>query len=132
MDHKEREALIPIRHVLHVIAEESSDPQSQAAAESGRNLLDMLLKTGKPSLRAKWMRMTCSGCPTQFEGEAETGESLYIRYRWGYLELRVGGIGAVYSEDIAGDGISGVLTEAQVREQLKGVLDWPEGLPQSA
>jgi len=30
--------------------------------------------------------------PAQWEGEGKNGEQVYIRYRWGYLELDVNGV----------------------------------------
>jgi hypothetical protein len=36
------------------------------------------------------LEMTCSGCPTQYEGLNSDNQCVYIRYRWGILTLGVG------------------------------------------
>ena len=33
--------------------------------------------------------MTCSACPSQWEGKLEDGRAIYIRYRWGNLTASV-------------------------------------------
>lgn len=53
------------------------------------------------------LEMTCSDCPSQWEGELDNGMLIYIRYRSGKLRVGVGYImdGAVgASMDIFGDG----------------------------
>jgi len=32
---------------------------------------------------------TCGGYPSQWEGKLENGKMIYIRYRWGCLDVRV-------------------------------------------
>jgi len=36
------------------------------------------------------LKMTCTACPTQYEGRTVDGEYIYIRYRWGVLTLGIG------------------------------------------
>ena len=40
-------------------------------------------------IQVKTLTQTCNACPSQWEGELTNGEKLYIRYRWGYLSIRV-------------------------------------------
>jgi len=35
------------------------------------------------------LKKTCEGCPAQWEGRLVGGRMLYIRYRWGYLSVRI-------------------------------------------
>ena len=35
---------------------------------------------------------TCSACPAQWEGITEDNRKIYVRYRWGYLSVRIGEI----------------------------------------
>lgn len=40
--------------------------------------------------RLKTLRITCSACPTQWEGTTEDGVHFYACYRWGYLTWGTG------------------------------------------
>ena len=40
-------------------------------------------------LKVVELERTCPACPSQWEGKLEDGRMIYIRYRWGYLEVRV-------------------------------------------
>jgi hypothetical protein len=62
------------------------------------------------------LRMTCSACPSQWEGRLADGRYIYARYRWGHLTVGSGAtIGdAVNSysdlyEGEHGDGLDGVM-----------------------
>jgi hypothetical protein len=44
-------------------------------------------------IQLKTLKQTCMACPSQWEAETEEGSPIYIRYRWGYLSVRVGKIG---------------------------------------
>lgn len=37
------------------------------------------------SVRMRTLQHTCSACPSQWEGETQDGQFLYVRYRWGRL-----------------------------------------------
>jgi hypothetical protein len=37
----------------------------------------------------KSLELTCSSCPLQLEGVLDTGQQIYIRYRHGYLSVRI-------------------------------------------
>lgn len=39
----------------------------------------------QPGQRVIDLRMTCSACPTQWEGTLDDGRCVYVRYRWGCL-----------------------------------------------
>jgi hypothetical protein len=44
------------------------------------------------------IRQTCVICPTQYEGKTDDDRPVYIRYRWGYLSVRVGDKGTSLSD----------------------------------
>lgn len=56
---------------------------------------------------------TCGACPSQWDAVTSIGESLYIRYRHGFLSVQRGGAG---SEDY--------LFDEKVGDDFDGVMDW--------
>lgn len=64
---------------------------------------------------------TCHGCPTIFEFETECGYKGYIKFRYGYLSVRV------YDERF--DYGMAVIHGEQISDQFDGVIDWDEVLP---
>lgn len=36
---------------------------------------------------------TCDACPSQWDAETDDGRPVYIRYRWGFLSVRVAPVG---------------------------------------
>ena len=70
---------------------------------------------------------TCESCPSQWEGMTVNNRPIYIRYRWGYLSVRIGKEGgsvddAVGADEVFGKQIgseySGCLSEAELLAQL--------------
>lgn len=69
------------------------------------------------------LRRTCIACPSQWEGRTVNDEPVYIRYRWGYLSVRIGEKGGdiesavrgetIYGKQLGGN-LDGSLTEAQM------------------
>jgi hypothetical protein len=67
------------------------------------------------------LEKTCSACPTQYEGFILTHKGkrpIYIRYRWGYLSMRVGDINANFEDAIFGFEFYG----EQIGDYLDGLL----------
>ncbi len=69
---------------------------------------------------------TCGACPTQWEATLDSGHMLYIRYRWGYLSIRISpkktkdiykavGGEEIYGEQL-GDGYDGCLSDAELHK----------------
>ncbi len=75
------------------------------------------------------MAMT-SACPAQWEGRTEDDRPVYVRYRWGYLSVRVGPPGGdlgtavggitVYGEQIGGE-LDGSIEWVEVRDRIKPI-----------
>ena len=68
------------------------------------------------------LTMTCSACPTQWEGETEEGVAIYIRYRYGSLTLDLDNE-TVFQASI-GDGLDGIIEPAEIARQLSKHLDF--------
>lgn len=78
---------------------------------------------------------TCSACPSQWEGWTTDDRQIYIRYRWGYLTVRLGEKGdkdefaAVRGEQIfeaeVGGEFDGTLSDAELQNLTKDVLIFP-------
>lgn len=60
-------------------------------------------------------------CPTQFEGNLENGDYIYIRYRWGNLSMEVNDK-IVYNENYGDDGYAGVISLEEVLEQIEDLV----------
>ena len=79
----------------------------------------------------------CCACPTTIVGTTEPGETVYARYRWGHLSVRIDpredppfeGAGGewIFSEQI-GEKFDGCLTYAKLRELTLGLIEWPDGI----
>lgn len=60
------------------------------------------------------LEKTCWACPAQWEGQLEDGRYVYIRYRWGHLQVGYGNTidEAIDNRDYGqkiGDGFDGYL-----------------------
>ena len=73
-------------------------------------------------MRIKHVVMTCTACPAQWEGRTEDDRPVYIRYRWGYLSVRVGAPGGDLRSAVGGVRVYG----AQVGDELDGSIAWRE------
>jgi hypothetical protein len=78
--------------------------------------------------KVRELTMTCSACPTQWEGFLEDGRPLYVRYRWGCLTVQAGGENGadgeyLYDEPI-GDPYHGEMPEEEMRRLLANVLEF--------
>lgn len=86
-------------------------------------------------LRVTELTKTCEACPAQWEGRTNDGRTVYVRYRWGYLSVRVSEQptdnvdDAVRGEEIfgrqLGDEYDGEILYHQVQRQTAGVVEWP-------
>lgn len=81
------------------------------------------------ALKVTELAMTCSACPSQWEGKVEDGRHLYVRYRWGGLSCGVGptfddAVGAGWKDNEDGE----LLFAAQIGGAYDGVMSTEEML----
>ena len=70
---------------------------------------------------------TCDSCPSQWEGRIEDGRHVYIRYRWGRLQV---GIADTLDEAIRnkvhvsrlGGPFDGILSDDEMKREVSSVL----------
>lgn len=63
---------------------------------------------------------TCSACPSQWEFVTDGGRNAYVRYRWGYLSVRI-------SEEAGGDAVLGIeILGREMGDEYDGVIEWPK------
>ena len=72
------------------------------------------------------LEQTCFACPAQWDGKTDTGQGIYIRYRYGYLRLDVDGEIGVYGEQV-GDGLDGGMSFEEMSGHLKEHLTFKLG-----
>ncbi len=73
---------------------------------------------------------TCGACPSQWEARTIENRPVYVRYRWGYLSVRVGepdesvdgAVGGyeVYGEQV-GDGYDGSIYWSDVIKRIENL-----------
>jgi len=90
--------------------------------------------------KIKELTKTCSGYPLQYEGKLEDGRVIYIRYRWGCLDVRVSKnttdnildavkgesiykkyIGGSYDGDMENDELISMLKDIEIRCEIKNI-----------
>ena len=78
-------------------------------------------------MKAESIEQTCHACPAQFEGQLDTGEYFYGRYRWGCLSIRIGDSPdkavrgrEVYCEQLSGD-FDGDMTLNRFEDILRSI-----------
>jgi len=90
---------------------------------------------GKAVIKVTSITQTSGACPSQWEGITEDGRPIYVRYRWGYLSIRLGGKDgnirdAVSGKEIIGKQIGGpwdgVLSYEGLKKATQGKIQWPE------
>ncbi len=64
--------------------------------------------------RIKTLDQTYEGCPSQWEGTMENGDSIYIRYRWGGLSVDINGEN-IFNKSV-GDTLDGFIELDKVLE----------------
>ena len=72
-------------------------------------------------IQVKTLTQTCNACPSQWEGELTNGEELYIRYRWGYLSIRVNNK-EIWGKTL-GDDLNGYIDEYDMNLYLVEALE---------
>ena len=80
----------------------------------------------------KELKQTCFACPSQWEIKLVDGRMVYVRYRWGYLSIRISPnvtddiFDAVRGKEILGvqlgSGLDGEITEEDMMMYLTKAL----------
>jgi len=73
--------------------------------------------------KIKKIKQTCSACPSQWEAETVDGYQIYIRYRWGYLSVRISN---EPSNDISAGVLGNEIFGKQIGGRLDGVMSYEE------
>jgi hypothetical protein len=93
-----------------------------AVGSTGELVVITEAEPDRPEVRSADLRMTCSACPAQWEGETIDGESFYARYRWGGLSVEVGGEEIFYAR--AGDALDGMMSTEQLVRLTGEAVAW--------
>lgn len=79
------------------------------------------------------LTLTCGACPTQYEGTTVDGRGVYIRYRWGRLDVHIGtdvddaiGNTPMFKWQNPDSDMDGVMTEDQLRERVPAWIVLPD------
>jgi hypothetical protein len=83
----------------------------------------------------KEIEQTCEACPSQWEGYSDDGRSIYVRYRWGFLSVRIGSPGdksefaGVRGKEILhkklGDSYHGFLSYEDLVKAASEIIQFP-------
>jgi hypothetical protein len=83
-------------------------------------------------------QVACPMCPTTITGRTADGLTVYARYRWGHLSVRVdprdpaphGGAGGVWilERQIDPEGLDGWMEYEELKEYTSEIIEWPEEL----
>lgn len=68
------------------------------------------------------LTQTCGGCPSQWDAETVDGKYVYIRYRWGTLNIEVDHQN-IFSLN-HGDGLDGILAEDKLKLLTNHLIYW--------
>ena len=77
-------------------------------------------------IKVEVVNQTCSACPSQWDALTDRGSEIYVRYRWGYLEVSWGVMGeTIYGEQM-GDEFDGFITYEELIARTEHIIEWPE------
>lgn len=68
-------------------------------------------------MKIEVIKQTCTACPSQWVGATRNAQSVYIRYRWGYLSVKIDNV-EVFGKQLM-DDLHGVLTEERLIKILR-------------
>jgi len=83
----------------------------------------------------KEIKQTCEACPSQWEGYTDDDRSIFVRYRWGFLSVRIGSPGdksefaGVRGKEILneqlGDSYDGFLSYEDLAKTTSQIIQFP-------
>lgn len=95
-------------------------------------IVSLTLMTDSPIIVTTLVR-TGLRSPSQWEGQTSDGRTIYVRYRWGCLEI---GLGTSLDDAVAnspsffekqlGKRYDGSMEIEQLRQATIGIIEWPE------
>lgn len=71
--------------------------------------------------------MTCSACPSQWDIYTDENKYIYVRYRWGVLEVTLNAFQENEKEllyESIGEDLDGYLETERLMMHTKSILDW--------
>lgn len=82
------------------------------------------------------IKRTCEACPSQWEGKLSDGRMIYVRFRWGSLNISVSpkptddimdAVGGehVFGTDLLGHPLDGYMEYSKLKE-IASHIEWPE------
>ena len=72
----------------------------------------------------KELSQTCAASPAQWEGVDREGNSIYVRYRWGYLSIEKNGE-EIFGAQL-GHRLDGRLSYDELKRATEGSFIWPD------
>ncbi len=82
--------------------------------------------------------MECCMCPTTFTGRTADGCTIYARYRWGILSVRIdwrdpaphGGAGGAWilEKQLDPKGLAGAMYFDELKQHTSEIIEWPDEL----
>jgi len=71
-------------------------------------------------IKIKKLEQTCYGCPSQWEGEDNERNYIYIRYRWGTLRVDYKEhFNTIFTINLDKNGWDGIIEEEEMLKILK-------------
>ena len=83
----------------------------------------------------------CFACPTTYTGKTDDGCTIYARYRWGHLSVRIdpredaplgGAEGTWIYDEQLGEEFDGWLDYAELKLHTANLVEWPDELTKPA
>ncbi len=76
------------------------------------------------------LEKTCAMCPSQWSGRTDDGRHVYVRYRWGHLQVGFGATPTAAVDDdtislVLGDSLDGWLDEDELAAATSDRVKWP-------
>ena len=85
-------------------------------------------------IRIRELKLTSYACPTQYEGYTIDNIPVYIRYRYGYLSIRLGDKDSdifnavIHGREVfghqVGDDLDGYIDIEEIKEYTKEIIEW--------
>jgi len=81
-----------------------------------------------PLIVVESFESTCGGCPSAWRGKTTLGETIMVRYRWGWLNVHLideSGRETEVMSERAGDEYDGIMDVEELVRLTEGKVVWP-------